>query len=46
MRAGWREDLRAMPLLYFPIAIWAGLARVQGWTEGLRQQHSETAGPP
>ena len=46
MPAGWREDLRALPLLYFPIAIWAGLARVRGWTEGLRLQHRETASLP
>jgi glycosyltransferase involved in cell wall biosynthesis len=46
IRASWREDLRALPLVYFPIAIWAGLARVQGWTQGMRMLHRQPAGAP
>jgi glycosyltransferase involved in cell wall biosynthesis len=46
MRASWREDARALPVVYFPIAIWAGMARVRGWTEGMRMLRRQPAGAP
>jgi glycosyltransferase involved in cell wall biosynthesis len=36
LEAGWRQDLRALPFLYFIVAYVAGLGRTRGWLEGRR----------
>ena len=32
----WRDDLRALPVLYLPVAAVAGFGRARGWIEGMR----------
>jgi glycosyltransferase involved in cell wall biosynthesis len=36
IRPTWRDHARALPVLYFPVAITAGAARTRGWVHGLR----------
>lgn len=36
VRAGWREDLRALPVLYAVVAYTAGFAQLRGWMLGRR----------
>jgi len=46
LNPGWREDLRAMPTLYFVVAYVAGLARTRGWLEGMRLCSSPSTSRP
>jgi glycosyltransferase involved in cell wall biosynthesis len=32
----WRDDVRALPVLYLPVAAVAGFGRARGWFEGMR----------
>lgn len=32
----WRDNARALPVLYFPVSLTAGCGRTLGWLEGLR----------
>ena len=36
MSAGWRDDLRALPVLYLVVAYTAGFAQLRGWILGRR----------
>jgi glycosyltransferase involved in cell wall biosynthesis len=42
LRAGLRDELRALSALYFVVAYVAGLGRVRGWIEGRRLARSAT----
>ncbi len=44
VRAGWRDDVRALPVLYLVVAYTAGLAQLRGWMHG-RGMALRFAGP-
>lgn len=41
--AGWRQDLRTLPILYMLVAYTAGFAQVRGWMAGRRLARRPTA---